>query len=218
MGRRGVLFLVSEAGDPAALARAVAALGAVHPELPHHVVRQSVVDRTRALALSPFETTACLDEDALVLGRLDFAFEMAERYGLACCHGENPWRRRHVGVTSDAVSYDTGVLFFTAAAKPVFDTWQRIAPLATAPVARVEDGAVRQLPGDDRLGFVQALDACATAPLLLPPNWSLRPPWHRSFYGPVKIWHGDAVPDAVTALNRYYAAPDAIIQFHELAG
>jgi hypothetical protein len=210
---RGVLFIER---DAAALARAVAALRTVHPELPHHVAPAGS-DKTRLAALSPFAATACLDDDCFVLGDLAFGFAMAERYGLACCHGENPWRRRHVGVASDAVEYDTGVLFFTAAAAPVFDAWRTLAPRATAPVAVVENGAIRQQPADDRLGFAQALDACAATPLILPPNWSFRPHVHRSFYGPIRIWHGDAVPEPIVALNRYYDAPDAILQFHELA-
>ena len=221
MTSRGVLFLAWEAADEAASrAHAVAALQAIHPELPHHVATlpgaPSAAAKARMAALSPFEATLYLDDDARVLGRLDFAFAMAERYGLACCHADNPWRRRHVGVSSEACEYDTGVLCFTSAVKPVFETWGRLAPIATQPVAVVEDGAVRQLPGDDRLGFSQALEACGVAPLVLPPNWSLRPRWHRSFYGPVKIWHGDPVPETVRALSRYYEAPDAIIQFHEL--
>jgi hypothetical protein len=220
---RGVLFIAWEAADvTAARTRAVAALHAGHPALPHHVVTlpgaPSALGKARLPALSPFETTAYLDDDALVLGRLDFGFEMAERYGLACCLGDNPWRRRHVGIADDALTYDTGVLFFTATAQPVFDMWGRLAPLATAPVAVVEDLAIRQEPGDDGLGFAQALEACGVAPLVLPPNWSLRPRWRRSFYGPVRIWHGDTVPEPVRALNRYYDEPDAIIQFHELAG
>jgi hypothetical protein len=220
---RGVLFLAWEAADDdAARQRAIAAAHAVHPELPHHVARlpgpPAATDKARMAALSPFDTTLFLDDGAQVLGRLDFGFEMAERYGLACCLGDNPWRRRHVGIASDAVEYDTGVLFFSAAIKPAFDIWRRVAPLAGAPVAAVEDGAVRQLPGDDRLGFAQALEAHGTTPLVLPPNWSLRPRTRRSFYGPVKIWHGEPPPDFVLALNRYYGAPDAIFQFHELGG
>ena len=219
---RGVLFIAWEAADnAAALARAIAALETGHPGLPHHVARMpgtpSTLDKVCLPELSPFATTAYLDDDARVLGRLEFGFEMAERYGLACCHNDNPWRRRHLGIASDAPEYDTGVLFFSAAAKPVFDAWRRVAPLATAPIVAVEDGTIRQLPADGRLGFAQALDACAVAPLILPLNWSLRPRFHRSFYGPVKIWHGEAVPEAVRALNRYYEQPDAIIQFHELA-
>src|SRR5258706_8764884 len=204
---RGVLFLAwAVADDAIARGRAIAALQAVHPELPIHVASlpgaPTTLDKAGMAELSPFDATLYLDDDAHVLGRLDFGFEMAERYGLACCHADNPWRRRHVGVASEACEYDTGVLFFTRAVKPVFETWRRLAPLATQPVAVVEDGAIRQLPADDRLGFSQALEACGVAPLVLPPNWSLRPRWHRSFYGPLKIWHGDGVPEFVQALNR----------------
>jgi hypothetical protein len=45
-------------------------------------------------AMTPFEETLFLDADTVPLGRLDFGFEQAQRFGLACCICEVPWARR----------------------------------------------------------------------------------------------------------------------------
>ncbi|MEJ0070607.1 MAG: hypothetical protein WDO24_19980 [Pseudomonadota bacterium] len=225
MSQRGVLFATWEADADAPvrelLARAVASLREIHPELPHHVAAQPGgapwLDKPRLLAQSPFATTLFLDSDAVVLGRLDFGFEMAERYGLACCLADNPWQRRHLGVQGDACEYDAGVLFFDAKAKPTFEVWARLAPHMGAPVSSVVDGQVVHMPGDERLGFAQAVEQSGVAPFVLPLNWNLKPRRQRSFFGPIKLWRGDgAVPALLPALNGYYERPDAIMQFHEL--
>ena len=72
-------------------------------------------------ALSPFESPLFLDADTVVLDRLDFGFEKAERFGLACSICECPWARRFAGVFGETAGYNTGVLFFATAARPVFD-------------------------------------------------------------------------------------------------
>jgi len=46
---------------------------------------------------------------------------MAIKHALACCICENPWARRYGGLQGDLVEYNTGVQFFTRAAKPYFD-------------------------------------------------------------------------------------------------
>jgi hypothetical protein len=224
MGQRGVLFMSWEpeaAGERALLERALASLRQVHPELPHHVAAlpggTPRLDKPGLLARSPFETSLYLDSDAVVLGRLDFGFEMAERYGLACCLGDNPWQRRYLGLPGDAVDYDAGVLFFDGRAAPVLEAWGRLAPLVDLPVSQVVDGKAEQAPCDDRLGFTRALELCGTVPFVLPLNWNLQPRWQRSFFGPVKLWRSSApVPETLLAFNRYYESPDAIMQFHEL--
>jgi hypothetical protein len=226
MSQRGVLFIAWEAEDGAERAlldRAIASLRQIHPELPHHVASlpggSPRLDKAGLLAHSPFETSLFLDSDAVVLGRLDFGFEMVERYGLACCLGDNPWQRRHVDVPGDDVEYDTGVLFFDQRAAPVLEAWARLAPLVDLPVGQVVDRKVVQTACDDRIGFTRAVELCGFVPFVLPLNWNLRPRWQRSFFGPVKLWRsGDPVPEALLASNRYYEGPDAIVQFHELPG
>jgi len=167
---------------------------------------------------SPFETTVYLDADTVVLGRLDYGFEMAERFGLACCHCVNPWLRRYVGVTGDLVEYNTGVLFFAAAAREVFDRWRVAAPLLDSRARLVRDGIPIMSTRDDQLSFSVAVQHGARPPFVLPHNWNFAPPNHRAFFGPLKIWHSYApVWEIVLQLNRYYEQPGAIIQHHELS-
>jgi hypothetical protein len=224
MTQRGVLYIAWETDDATRatlLDRAVASLRTVHPELPYHIARlpgaAPHIEKAALRALTPFDVTAYLDADTVVLGRLDFAFAMAEHYGLACCHDANPWRRRYVGVVGDAVEYDTGVLFFGAGASMLFELWPRLAPVLDARVASVEGGQAKQAPRDDQLAFGRAVEQSSIVPLVLHHNWNLRPRWQPSFFGPVKIWHDGAdVPDAVHDICRYYEDPAAVIQFHFL--
>jgi len=224
MSQRGVLYIASEAevaAQAALLERATASLRAVHPELPFQIARlpgkAPHIEKTALRQLTPFDVTAYLDADTVVLGRLDFGFEMAERYGLACCHGANPWRRRYAGVVGDAVEYDTGVLFFGAGAWTLFDLWRGLAPVLNATVSYIEDREVRLAPSDDRLAFGRAVEQSGIVPFILPLNWNLRPRWQPRFFGPIKIWHDSAdVPDSLQEACRYYAQPDAVIRFHWL--
>src|ERR1700749_4515757 len=96
--RRGALYVVWEPAQPgagsaaikASLERAIASFRDHHPELAHHVATlprgSTLHDKAGMFEPSPFETTVYLDADTVVLGRLDYGFEMAERHGLACCH------------------------------------------------------------------------------------------------------------------------------------
>jgi len=223
--KRGVIYIVWGDQADGMLERSKKSLQQHHPELPVEVVRikeanNSVAgmrSKSRMMSLSPFAETLFLDADTVVFGRLDFGFEMAERYGLACCLADNPWQRRHLGVHGDACEYDTGVLFFGAGAKPVFDAWTRLAPHVNVPVSVVVDGRVEHRSGDERLGFAYALEQAAFAPFVLPLNWSFSARCQRTFFGPIKLWRGDgAVPAALAIVNDYYERSDAIVQFHEL--
>lgn len=229
--RRGALYVIWEPANPnvdtsglkRSLDRAVASFRAFHPELPCHVANlprgSTLHDKAGMFELSPFDVTVFLDADTVVLGRLDYGFEMAERFGLACCHCVNPWLRRYVGVTGDLIEYNTGVLFFGAAARPVFDSWRIAAPLLDSRAYFVRDGVAAVSPRDDQLSFSHAVQHSARPPFVLPHNWNFAPPNHHSFFGPLKVWHSYAeVPDAVRQINRYYEQPGAIMQYHELGG
>lgn len=231
MKKRGVIYVVWESSGgiregmqiPAFLERSIKSLQQYHPELPHEVVTlpagSQLIDKAGLYDFSPYESTLFLDADTVVLGRLDFGFEMAERFGLACCLSENPWQRRYVGVVGDAVEYNTGVLFFSDKAKHVFDSWKRLAPLLDSRIAYHRQGRIETAPCDDQLGFARSVELCAFVPFVLPLNWNFRPMWHRSFFGPIKIWHGYAdVPELLVQVNRYYENPGAIMQFHEMGG
>lgn len=228
-GTRGALYVVWEPAKPRAdgfrigpyLERAVASFKQFHPDLPHKVVTlpkgSTLHDKAGMFDHKPFDTTAFLDADTVVLGRLDFAFEMAERHGLALAHCVNPWLRRYNGVTGDAIEYNTGVMFFTDAARPIFDDWKRACPLLDSSARFVRDGQIGVSPRDDQLSFSHAMQMAERPPFVLPHNWNFTPPHHHAFFGPLKVWHNYAdVPDTIREINRYYEQPGAVMQFHQL--
>src|SRR5688572_24905493 len=129
---RGVLYMVWP-GDPrvnAALQRSLDSLAVVHPELEVEVIELpegSLLDKATMLDRSPFDTTLFLDADTVALDRLDYGFDKAEHFGLACCICECPWARRYGGLkhSGDMIEYNTGVMLFTKGAREVFDSWKR---------------------------------------------------------------------------------------------
>jgi hypothetical protein len=221
--KRGVVFIFWGPRATPFFERAVASLRTHHPELPVHVERlddhldpaAGLLQKSRMADISPFETTLYLDVDTVVLGRLDFAFDRAERHGLACTICECPWASRYRGLSGDLIEYNTGVIFFTALARPVFEAWKRFSVELDSSIRHVVNGQVTVMPHNDQGGFAQAVDATGFHPFVLPLNWNLRPKWHRSFFGPVRIWHDyRAVPENLLEINRYYASPESIIQYH----
>lgn len=183
------------------LERSLRSVKAIHPELPIHVhelpANSTLLDKAKMLEFTPFEETAFLDVDTIVLDRLDFGFEMAAKHGLACCICECPWARRYGGITGDLVEYNTGVLFFTKAAKPIFDGWAAKARTVDSSIKFLNgQGQLAIMPYNDQAGFSLAVHEAETPPFILPFNWNFRPLWHRSFWGPIKIWHDYSDPPA----------------------
>ncbi len=223
MSRRGALYVIWEPAKPRTdgwsitpfLERAIASFKEYHPELPHHVAH---LPRGSTLHdISPFDSTVFLDADTVVLGRLDYGFEMAERFGLACSYNVSPWLRRYIGVTGDLAEYNTGVLFFTEGARGIFDRWRELAPALDSRANFVRDGKPRISLRDDQLSFSQAVRTSAQPPFVLPLNWNFAPPFHHAFFGPLKVWHSYAeVPMSIRHLNLYYEQPGAIVQYHQM--
>jgi hypothetical protein len=225
MAQRGVLYMVW--GDKVApyLERSMASLREWHPELPIHVERitadgdpiQLLVQKARMLDVTPFAETLFLDADTVVLGRLDFGFERALRFSLACTINECPWARRFTDprLSGDLIEYNSGVLFFTHAARPVFDAWAACATTLDSSVEWEERGHLHRMTHADQAGFARAIEDTATCPFVLPLNWNYRPWFHRAFFGPIRIWHdyGD-VPEFIRQENRIYLDPKARIRFY----
>src|SRR5580658_2767588 len=98
--RRGVTYIVWGDSCAGPLRRSIASLERHHPGMPHFVAEikpiQEPMLRHKASMdlLSPFESTLFLDADTVVMGKLDFGFEQAERFGIACAICECPWMRR----------------------------------------------------------------------------------------------------------------------------
>lgn len=205
MGTWGVLYVVwgEEKRYGPVLDRSIASLKRHHPELPVRVMKMDLPgDPTRPLLakadminMTPFDHTLFLDADTVVLGRLDHGFRKAEQFHLAVSICECPWARRYDSVDTDMVEYNTGVLFFSAKARPVFEAWARLAPVTSSVTRWMDsDGRLKGMNHNDQASFAIAVEQSGINPFVLPYNWNFRPSWHRSFFAPVKIWHDYSEP------------------------
>jgi hypothetical protein len=225
---RGVLYMIWGQEIEPVLERSLASVKAVHPELPTEIVRlsanpntlESLLEKAAMFDRSPFAETLFLDADTIVLDRLDFGFTQAQRFGLACTISEYPWARYYKGLADrgDMIDYSTGVLFFTEAAKPIFDWWQKLAPTLDSSALLAHAGKIVTRPANDQGSFSEAINRLAISPFVLPRNWNFRYPVDRSFVGPLKIWHSYyPLPPDVAKIAAYYRQPDALIQPAELS-
>ncbi len=227
MRKRGVLYLCWGEKNTA-LQRSIRSLLQHHPELPYHVERlpddSTLLDKVAMFELSPFEETLFLDADTLVLGRLDFGFSMARAHGIACCICEMPWARRYGAseLQGDTVEYNTGVVFFTRGLKNsrpnVFQLWAEYSKSTDSSITfHGPDNKLYRMPLNDQASFARAIEGSGTVPFVLPLNWNFRPSWHKSWWGPLKIWHdyGDPSPK-VLQIVRQQNTPGAILDYHEL--
>lgn len=217
---RGVIYVYWGEQPEQELERSIASLSRIHPELPWKKIKleddSSLLDKSSMSRLSPFESTLFLDTDTVVLDRLDFGFEQAEQYGLACCINECPWARRYGDIGGDQVEFNTGVLFFTSKASQVFDRWDSISKKIDSTLVFKSGGEPRVMPVNDQAGFSQALVDTGFNPYVLPLNWNFRPMWHRSFFGPVKIWHDRSdPPSGVRFWNEDQTMEQSIIKYWE---
>ncbi len=225
---RGVLYIIWGEGMEMTLDRSIASVQRLHPELKIHVQRlpegATLLEKSRMMEFTPFDETLYLDIDTIVLGNLDFGFEKAARFGAACAICENPWARRYGGISGDMVEYNTGVLFFTAKARPLFDAWKQAAGEVDSSLVHIVDGGQKvRMPLNDQAGFARAVEDVAgeesggPQPFILPMNWNFRSQFHHSWFGPIKIWHGYAdVPDALLEHNRGQMDENEVIGFSRL--
>ncbi len=229
MAQRGVLYMVWGDAAAAVMQRSIASVQRHLPGLPIQVLElpattdrfHGLLEKSRMAALTPFETTLFLDADTVVLGDLAFGFVQAERYGVACTLCECPWARRYPGLgpdIGDLVEYNTGVIFFTQTARPLFDAWAETAPGLDSRIPFVRNGQAAFMPHNDQASFAVAVDATGRPPFVLPLNWNFRPQWHRSFFGPIRIWHdyAEVLPE-ILAINAQYAATPTPLSYHQLS-
>lgn len=214
---RGVLYIHWGETDQI-LQRSIQSLKAIHPELPHHVVElpkdSNLLSKARMAEYSPFDETLYLDADTVVLGNLDFGFQKAAEFGLACSICENPWARRFAALRGETVEYNTGVLFFTKKVRPVFDLWAGMVGKIDSSMRFYRGKEIRTMPVNDQAGFALAVEKNHISPFVLPMNWNFRPVTQHGFFGPIKIWHDYTnVPDVLRTWNEEQTRPDAVIRF-----
>jgi len=194
-----VLYLVWGEQHAALMERSLQSLRAVHPELPVHLhtlpAHASLLEKAAMFDLSPFEQTLYLDADTVVLDRLDFGFECAARDRLAMCICECPWARRYAGLSGETIEYNTGVVFFSQAAQPIFDAWKHWATRLDSSVCyHHPNGGLGLMPANDQASFAKAVVETGFNPRVLPQNWNFRPAYQNTFFGPLKIWHDRSMP------------------------
>jgi hypothetical protein len=202
---RGVLWLTWGA-DHSLLKRSRDSVYAQHPELEQHVVQlpddSTLLSKARMYDLSPFDETLFLDADTIVLERLDYGFSVARTWGLACCICECPWARRYECFDGDEIEYNTGVLFWTSKAKPVFDAWANLRNVPSS-IEFLGANGNEVMGCNDQAGFAKAIQYTGFNPWVLPLNWNFRPKWQKTVFGPVKIWHDyDPVSEGVLKWNK----------------
>ncbi|MEO8331660.1 MAG: hypothetical protein ABI479_04455 [Gallionella sp.] len=198
-----------------------------HPELSHQIIKvdapttdySSLNQKALMLDLSPFDETLFLDIDTVVMGNLDFGFEKAKIHGLALSICECPWGKRYPKLfTGDEIEYNTGVIFFTKKAHAVFESWKNFASKVDSSILHIKNGKPETMSANDQGSFALAVEEANFNPFVLPLNWNFRPIWHKSFFGPIKIWHDYAnPPNWLVDINKYYTANESIIQYHPLA-
>ena len=223
---RGVLFIRWGSGGEFDELRALASVQRLHPELPVHVETlgdsATVLDKARMFELSPFDETLYLDADTVVMDRLDFGFAMAQRHGLACAISDCPWARRYAGLADrgDLVDYDTGVIFFTAKAQPVFEAWKAVAGTFDSSYRLLNHQSQPvQVASKDQAAFSVALAESPRPPFVLPMNWNFRPRTQRTWWGPIKVWHDRAEPPAALAtITEEQARAESIIRYLKFNG
>jgi hypothetical protein len=219
---RGVLYLVWGERHQAWVQRSINSVRQFYPDLPIQVhtlpAEASLLEKATMFDISPFEETLFLDADTVVLDRLDFGFERAAQFGLACCICECPWARRFGGVSGEVVEYNTGVLFFTRAAQPVFDSWRHWAARLDSSVRYIgRSGGMEMMLANDQASFAQAIAETRFNPYVLPLNWNFRPSWQHTFFGPLKIWHDYAdVHPAIYQHNPDQRGEQKIINFYKI--
>jgi hypothetical protein len=219
--KRGVLYLKWGVKNDEQHQRSMTSVKAFHPDIPIHTHllpdESTLLDKSVMFRASPFEETLYLDTDTVVLGRLDFGFQMATRHDLACCICENPWARRNGGLSGDLVEYNTGVLFFTRDAKDIFESWIEHSRSVDSSIPFLLQGKLETMPYNDQASFSLAVAARAKQPFVLPLNWNFRPSWHRAWWGPVKVWHDyRPVPNEIAQWSQSQAEPTSIIQFAQM--
>ena len=219
---RGIFMFVRPGGpgDPSlqVLQRTINYARALHLDLPIHIQplapNQPTINKRELFDASPFQETLFLDVDAFILDRLDFGFEMAAKYGMACCIGECPWIRRDHPGTGDLVNYNPGVLFFSKKAAPFFDHWANTEK--ATPLMRLDNPQYRHrvMTSADEITFSMAMAESPLMPFILPSNWNFSQRSQRTFWGPIKIWR-DTIdpPPALVNFVKGQAQPDALIQY-----
>jgi hypothetical protein len=223
--KRGILYIVWGEKAEAQLQRSILSVRNFYPEMPIHVERGSEDPRlgfrqkTIMGALTPFESTLFLDADTVVLGNLDYAFDRAEEFGLACCICECPWLRRYGHSEGDLIEYNSGVLFFSQKARHIMSDWPKISAAHPSASHWLDtDGGHKGMRFEDQYGLARAIRDNAFNPHVLPMNYNFRPSIHRTFFAPLKIWHSPKeLPQGLTQASLACEQGQQLVGYYQMA-
>lgn len=156
--------------------------------------------------LSPFDETAFLDIDTVVMGDLSYGFDAARKYGLAlviapACLATRHWdikknNPKLTHLSDDIIEYNSGVMFFTKTDKTLAlaESWRHYSKLIP-----------KQFPCDQNALSIACWEI-GFNPYVLTKNWNYRhldAPFKGSLFGPVKIWHSySKVPEWIKKHNK----------------
>lgn len=136
---------------------------------------------------TPFDTTLYLDIDTEIRNTLEFGFDMAEKYKLACaiapvseCYDCREAKSIKHLTPRDMPQYNCGVLFFTKETEPIFRRWEEL--------LREHPDSAR----NDQPYFSLSVYEHDINPYVLPKNWNYRPHVryeHYVYAGSIKILH-----------------------------
>lgn len=138
---------------------------------------------------SPFKTTLYLDADTQIMSNIDYGFEMAEKYGLACtiapavsAYEALKYHKNSLLniIPKDLPQYNCGVLFFSQKSQHCFNLWSYFLKKYT------------ESSENDQPYFSYAV-YCTMNPYILPKNWNYRPHlrYTGELFGEVKILHSN---------------------------
>jgi hypothetical protein len=219
---RGLLWIVWGDNEKVerALVRSQASATRFHPDLPQKVCRMPEGSDLRCKSqmynLAEWETALYLDADIVVMGKLDHAFAMAERHGMALCINPCPWARRYIGLANqgELTEYDTGLIAFDkrhTQVKRVFESWMGGAAIDSTSYFMSSVGLAR-MPVNDQCAFAAAVSHTGFNPHVLPVNFNLHPKWQSIAFGPVRAWHDyNDPPETLERWNRQQEQPGVMI-------
>ena len=220
---KGIVYIIYGNQHESLLRRSMLSVDKNHPDLPIKIGRRDtgqLIDKAGMYDLSPFDVTLYLDVDTVVMGDLSYGFKKAESHGIAACICECPWARRYGGLkhVGDVREFNTGVLFFDKRlSTSTFKRWPKISADLDSSIQFYVGDEVRVMPSNDQASFAMALEDGGMNPFVLPMNWNLRPTWHKSWWGPIKVYHDyKEPPKALERWNADQSNPDNILRYMEV--
>lgn len=149
-----------------------------------------------ALADPKADSVLFLDADTVTFGPMNYVFEMAERFGLACPICACPWQQRYQG-QPHGVEYCTSSLCWkpkNRKIKQVFKLWEKNVQQMDTRIIWQQNGETKITAPQDQAGFGAAVHSLQVSPFVLPVNYNWSPEYYQSWFGKLYVWHSYKEP------------------------